>query len=628
MIKSFPFNAVYGANGIPDRAYLAEDFARYFAKFIGTGVYPNPATGLQVVAIDNNMQIRIKKGDGYILGRDFENTDDYIIQLDVADGVLSRIDRVVLRLDYLDRKIKPMLKKGNYASSPVAKSLQRDADAYEIALADVYVKNGVISIMQSNITDLRLSKELCGIVHGVIQQADTTEIFRQFQAWFNEQKNVHEGDFEKWVNEFKIATGKKFTDWVDDLKNSLDPNEDIAAKLQMQISENKLQLADITTDNKRLTNAKDITGSINELFTFADNGKKNWVDVIGSPLLNTDNFSTLKYKTRILKNTFASNLTAKGQSSSETESLSNLINKIKQIETGVLANLAVELNRFTSITTNKSDIRQIAVDIYGNIYIISADKMLRKINTSGSILWEYECSNIVQSLAVKNGYVYIGQYNNHIIKISSSGNKVWDNYYSSKYGILSIVIDDDNIIYAGTENKKVIKIDSTGNVIWTYDKHKSDVKAIAIDRNGYIYSGGGSRLVKLCSNGGEEWIRDFGRSIASMAIDNNGYVYIGYVYNGISKINPDNGEQIWHVDLGLNISGDSIAVDDYGYVYVATDSPDEIIRKISSDGHEIWKYNCDCDRYLKSIVVDNYGYIYVGCDDMVRKLTDKIYMKK
>ncbi len=61
MIKSFPFNAVYDANGVPDRAYLAEDFARYFAKFIGTGVYPNPATGLQVVAIDSDMRIRIKK---------------------------------------------------------------------------------------------------------------------------------------------------------------------------------------------------------------------------------------------------------------------------------------------------------------------------------------------------------------------------------------------------------------------------------------------------------------------------------------------------------------------------------------------------------------------------------------
>lgn len=282
MIKSFPFNAVYDANGVPDRVYLAEDFAGYFAKFIGTGVYPNPATGLQVVAVDNNMQIRIKKGCGYILGRDFENTDDYIFKLDPADGVLSRIDRIALKLDYLKRDIIPVLKKGNYGSSPTAPSLQRDADAYEIALADVYVKNGVIKINQSDITDTRLNSELCGIVHAIIQQVDTTEIFRQYQAWFNEQKNVHEGDFEKWLNEFKVITGKKFTDWVDDLKNSLDPNEDIAAQLQMQISTVKSDLADMTTHINESTeqineSVEEIEKNIATYNSFASNKDSNGI---------------------------------------------------------------------------------------------------------------------------------------------------------------------------------------------------------------------------------------------------------------------------------------------------------------------------------------------------------------
>ncbi|NFI38804.1 phage tail protein [Clostridium botulinum] len=608
MIKSFPFNAVYGANGVPDRAYLAEDFARYFAKFIGTGVYPNPATGLQVVAIDNNMQIRIKKGDGYILGRDFENTDDYIIQLDVADGVLSRIDRVVLRLDYLDRKIKPILKKGNYASSPVAKSLQRDADAYEIALADVYVKNGVISIMQSNITDLRLNKGLCGIVHGVIQQADTTEIFRQFQAWFNEQKNIHEGDFEKWVNEFKIATGKKFTDWVDDLKNSLDPSEDIAAKLQMQISENKLRLDDITkqidnidlsadkvTLNSSNIKSKNVKGALEELFTSASNGKNKIVTAI----------------------------TGKGIVANNTDSFDTLSNKIKQIPTYAPANLLIEVKRSDSITTSNGvyTIDKIALDNYGKIYCICT-KDLIKIDEDGYVYWKYTHDVIITSVAVKNGYVYIADWEgNHIIKIdSSSGKIIWDKYYPSKYGTESIVIDDNNIIYAGTDNGKVIKIDSTGEVIWTYDKHKSDVYAITIDKNGYIYSGGGGRLVKLCSNGGEEWIQDFDYNITSIAIDNNGYIYIGFNNRGIAKINPDNGEQIWDVNLDFK-GANAIYVDDY--VYVA--SYDKIIRKISLDGLEIWKYYCDYS--LRSIIKRN-SYIYIGHGKIVRKLTDEIYIKK
>ncbi|WP_061334290.1 hypothetical protein, partial [Clostridium botulinum] len=299
MERSSFFNAVLDQQGNPDRSYLAEDFARYFSTFIGNGVFPNPANQLQVVAIDNNMQVRIKKGYAWINGYMYENTDDYILKLDPADGVLNRIDRIVLRLDFLERKIKAIVKKGQYASSPVAPVLQRDADAYEIAIVDVYVRNGVISIMQSNITDLRLNKEFCGIVHAVIQQVDTTEIFRQFQAWFNEQKNVHEGDFEKWLNEFKIITGKKFTDWVDDLKNSLDPNEDIAAQLQMQISTVKSDLADITTYQTAGGTATSINLNLPTLvngyattFIASSNNNKNATTINGKKLYKPNTTTT------------------------------------------------------------------------------------------------------------------------------------------------------------------------------------------------------------------------------------------------------------------------------------------------------------------------------------------------
>ncbi|NFL75373.1 hypothetical protein FDB81_06435 [Clostridium sporogenes] len=263
MEKSSFFNAVIDQNGNPDRFYLAEDFARYFSTFIGNGVFPNPANQLQVMAIDNNMQIRIKAGLAWINGYFYENTDDYIFKLDPADGVLNRIDRIALRLDFLERRIKAVVKKGQYGSNPIAPALQRNADAYEIAIADVYVRAGVIAILQSNITDTRLNSNVCGIVHGTISQVDTTEIFRQYQAWFLENKSKHEKDFEVWMNEFKIVTGKRFTDWVDDLKNSLDPNEDIAAQLQMQISENKLQLAEITKQQDE--NKEQMNTSIEEI---------------------------------------------------------------------------------------------------------------------------------------------------------------------------------------------------------------------------------------------------------------------------------------------------------------------------------------------------------------------------
>ncbi|WP_049041120.1 hypothetical protein, partial [Clostridium sporogenes] len=331
MEKSSFFNAIIDQNGIPDRPYLAEDFARYFSTFIGNGVFPNPATNLQVVAIDNDMRIRVTKGPAWINGYLYENTDYLILKLDPADGVLNRIDRIVLRLDFLERKINIIVKKGEYASAPKAPNLQRDSDGYELAIADVLIKNGLITVTQSNITDLRLNKNYCGIVHGVVDQVDTTAIFNQFQTWYSETKEAYNKDISKWtkdkkeafdlwyekntkafINEFSTwyntntkqwekdfttwfknteTWESEFNNWFNNIKTVLDG--DIAAKLTSKVAELEKEKidksefntfkADIVTDNKRLTNSKDITGAINELFINANNGKQNWVDVIGSP---------------------------------------------------------------------------------------------------------------------------------------------------------------------------------------------------------------------------------------------------------------------------------------------------------------------------------------------------------
>ncbi|MBD8046743.1 phage tail protein [Clostridium faecium] len=124
--------------------------------------------------------------------------------------------------------------------------------------------------------------------------------------------------------------------------------EDIKANNDKTIEENLLevtsQMADITKqvegievtaekttlDSSKFV-SKNVKAGMEELFTFADNGKKNISTVIGSPLTTSDTFDNMKSKIQTLKNTFASNLTAKEQSSSGSESLENLINKVKNI---------------------------------------------------------------------------------------------------------------------------------------------------------------------------------------------------------------------------------------------------------------------------------------------------------
>lgn len=240
MEKSGFFNSING-----DRKYKADFFAEFFASFIGNGVYPNPSTSLQVLS-NNDMTVTIKQGRAWINGRYYNNDSDLVLSLDIADGVLDRIDRIVIRKDTVKRKTYAYIKKGYFASSPPAPTLQRDADAYELGIADIYVKAGTISITQADITDLRLNKDLCGIVHGVVEQVDTTTLFNQYTERFK----IKSEEFEK-----------EFEDWLKTLKDVLD--EDTAGNLLNLITKNegninniKSELAEIATEVEN--NDKDI----------------------------------------------------------------------------------------------------------------------------------------------------------------------------------------------------------------------------------------------------------------------------------------------------------------------------------------------------------------------------------
>lgn len=159
MIRSGFFNSMNG-----DRKYDASKFAEYFASFIGNGVFPD---SLQVIS-NNNMTITVKSGKAWINGYILINDADYILNINAADGVLNRIDRIILRLDVVDREIRLEVKQGTFAGTPVAPVLKRDTDAYELCLADITILAGAVSVAQDKITDTRLDANLCGKVDTLI----------------------------------------------------------------------------------------------------------------------------------------------------------------------------------------------------------------------------------------------------------------------------------------------------------------------------------------------------------------------------------------------------------------------------------------------------------------------------
>lgn len=206
-----------------DRRYTADRFARKFGRFIKNGYFPESENSLKVFANDG-MSTVLKTGAAYINGRDYEATTDIIKSHDIADGVLHRIDRIVIQLDYANRDTLSKIKKGTPSSSPVAPELQRDADVWELGIADVYIGAGVTVISQANITDLRGNGQLCGTVNNLfamqsvnasavlVNDANNNYDSSNLEAVLDELKrplNVYRTDFDTGNSIYKKVEWKR-----------------------------------------------------------------------------------------------------------------------------------------------------------------------------------------------------------------------------------------------------------------------------------------------------------------------------------------------------------------------------------------------------------------------------------
>ncbi|WEG18486.1 hypothetical protein PQ478_08385 [Alkalihalophilus pseudofirmus] len=142
----------------------------------------------------------------------------------------------------------------------------------------------------------------------------------------------------------------------------IDSAHDKIGILKEDVDEHKAEYEQQLGTAELLTTDKTLKGSLNELFTNANNLKADWAGVVGSPLLETDTSAQLKNKTQDIKNviapilgsttntaalnTMANTLNArrnsiatavnsKGVSASSSDTLSQLATKVGQIDMGV-----------------------------------------------------------------------------------------------------------------------------------------------------------------------------------------------------------------------------------------------------------------------------------------------------
>lgn len=182
------FNSVGG-----DRKYDADDISNYFVKLISDGVFATPANAMQVQT-GGGMQLTVTAGWAFIKCRWLSLDAVLPLTVDAADMVLSRVDRVVVRLDTSNRLMEIAIKKGTPGSSLPPALTRVEGGIWEISLAQVAVPGGTVALTQANITDERADTSVCGFVTGLIDQIDTTDLFAQyntaFSTWFESIKDA------------------------------------------------------------------------------------------------------------------------------------------------------------------------------------------------------------------------------------------------------------------------------------------------------------------------------------------------------------------------------------------------------------------------------------------------------
>lgn len=223
-----------------DRVYASNWLAGYIAAIISNGVY-----NLELAVIANdNMSVKVEPGRAWINGYFYKNIGDFNLSIDIADGVTHRKDIVVLRFDINKRAINLQVVKGEFSGTPVAPEVTRNAEVYDLELCEISIPAGATKITQSMITDKRLDKNLCGVVHGVVEQIDTTTLLKQMEDWFERFKQSAQGDLDNLEAEFD--------QWFETIKGKL--SEDVAGSLQNQIDTKVSKTGDTMTGELILPN--------------------------------------------------------------------------------------------------------------------------------------------------------------------------------------------------------------------------------------------------------------------------------------------------------------------------------------------------------------------------------------
>ena len=146
----FPFDAGAGAN-------VAENqWAKMARLWRPDGVISGYLNMLSVYGDNTGMLVKEATGAAWLEGGYYENDSIKTLAIDASHATLDRIDRIILRMDWVNNTILVAVLKGTNAASPVAPTVtQTFGTLWEISLATVSIAATITSITAAMVTDTR-----------------------------------------------------------------------------------------------------------------------------------------------------------------------------------------------------------------------------------------------------------------------------------------------------------------------------------------------------------------------------------------------------------------------------------------------------------------------------------------
>ena len=185
LIKSFPNNRDEYIGAEEVMRWLHGRTSGVFAAAQNAAVTAMDTPGMGITVSDGTGWMTDADGNGVVWWNDTEKTSGQKLQLeiDMADGVLNRIDRIIVEWKTINYADLPEIKvlKGTASSTAEAPALTNNSTVRQISLARVAVGAGITAVTASMITDERLDPSVCGLVTDGLS-IDTTTINAQYTA--------------------------------------------------------------------------------------------------------------------------------------------------------------------------------------------------------------------------------------------------------------------------------------------------------------------------------------------------------------------------------------------------------------------------------------------------------------